>query len=116
VISETVIMGCEGVPKEMRRFDRPWHFVGEVEGCRSHWEILCQRCCPKMTELAQWLNWAEPGVLTYHRVSLRGYPLVTDDRIEVMVYFGVCGGCDSIYWALQGPPFTRARCLVVMES
>jgi hypothetical protein len=45
-------------------------------------------------------------------VEMPGRTFITDDMIEVVVYFGVCGGCDSVYWARQGPPFRRARAFV----
>ena len=114
MISETTLMDCENIPEEMCRFDEPWHFVGEVQSGRPYLDIICGKCSPRPA--IKVLADLDPSFISFVKVSLRGYPFVTDDMIEVVVYFGICGDCDSAYWARQGPPFTRARCLEGVTS
>ena len=106
-------MDCENVPPEMLgRFDQPWTFVGEVKGDRPYLQALCKRCEERNRPM---LFSADPSPLynvVYQIVDLVGHLFITDDMIEVVVYFGVCGECDAVHWARQGPPFKRARCLV----
>jgi hypothetical protein len=45
-------------------------------------------------------------------VSLTPRRFVTDDMLEVMVYFGICIECGAVYWARQGPPFRRLNAFV----
>lgn len=111
MISETTLMDCENVPPEMAsRFDRPWHFLGEVKTKRPWLQATCNRCDDRPSLFAS--PPSRLGDETYQIVELKGYLFITDDRLEVVVYFGVCPGCDAVYWARQGPPFRRARCLV----
>ena len=109
MIQETAFLSCDNVPDKMRRqFDRPWQFVGEVEATQPVYRAVCRKCSetPRICDART----IEKSV--WHAVTLDGYKFVTDDMIEVMVYFGVCD-CGAVYWARQGPPFRRvARCLV----
>jgi hypothetical protein len=49
-------------------------------------------------------------------VDLTRYVFVTDDMIEVLVYFGACPECAAIYWARSGPPFRRVRSCVPVAT
>jgi hypothetical protein len=109
MISETTLMDCENMPAEMAgRFDQPWHFVGEARGNPRALECLCEKCRPKIPLRVSDTVDARERIQTVH---LRGHLFITDDMLKVVIYFGVCDKCDSVYWARQGPPFKRARCL-----
>lgn len=107
MISETAIMDVENLPDEIAVwFDRPWNFVGEVKrkSCPSFVDVACRRCSGSL------VSFDLSTAITTTKVALKGYLFITDDMIEVTVYFGVCETCGSVYWAREGPPFKRARC------
>ena len=113
MISETALMDCENVPPEMSaRFDQPWHFLGEVKGSPYHLHAMCGKCLTLERDSSMWYSELpihyKPPII----VNMKSHLFITDDMLEVRVYFGVCDKCDSVYWARQGPPFKRARCLV----
>ena len=108
MISETALLDCEDVPACMsERFDQPWHFVGEVEPKHYSLNAVCMRCADRPIRLKEQIRVEE---IIYQIVPMQSYLFITDDMIEVTIYFGVCDKCDRVYWARQGPPFTRARC------
>lgn len=105
MVSESTLIGCENLPQEMaERFDQPWFFVGEISNTRG---MMMAAVCQKCEAHNRYLD-----SMSYRTLTLIGHPFITDDMLEVIVYFGVCGECDSAHWARQGPPFKRARCLV----
>jgi len=108
MITETAFMDCENLPAEMAsRFDVAWNFVGEVKTNLPHVRVLCHKCAP---QVSVWID-ACNGSLEdeYMQVELRGHLFITEDMLEVVVYFGVCERCDAVYWARQGPPFRMVR-------
>lgn len=112
MISETAFLDCENLPAEMvGRFDQPWHFVGEVRRGGPSLYAGCVQCHSRRNPLQ--LRFYPDGIASVCKpvpiVSMKGYPFITDDMIEVVVYFGVCDDCDAVHWARQGPPFKRAR-------
>jgi hypothetical protein len=116
LISETTLMDCENVPPEMvARFDQAWHFVGEVNAEQPSDPAPFMRAICKVCHQRPVLRYpANSGPITRDMVpyvEMRGYKFITDDMIEVMVYFGICEKCDRVYWARSGPPFRRARCM-----
>lgn len=110
MISETTLVSCRNVPPEMSaRFDEPWIFTGEVKAYRPYEQCVCRKCSVQPSIVLSLSPSYSPML---HIVDMKGYLFITDDMIECIVYFGVCNNCDSVYWARQGPPFKRARCLV----
>ena len=111
MISETTLLECENVPQEMaKRFDQPWFQIGTVPtGNLPCIREICQKCIDKQALTYAPIPISSYRGVTFHTVDMRGYLFITDDMIEVMVYFGVCQDCDSVYWARSGPPFQRAR-------
>ena len=104
-------MDCENVPTEMvEQFDQPWSFMGEVKEGTPYLGVCCGKC-NKQTSYAQKLPVLELPK-PFRTVDLQRYLFITDDMLEVAIYFGVCKECDTVYWARQGPPFKRARCLI----
>ena len=115
MIRETSFLDCENCPEEMSsRFDVPWNFVGEVKGDRPYLVVACGKCRSDVFEdIYKYKHDPKPtSAMTFVTVDLFGKLFVTDDMIEVMVYFGVCERCESVYWAREGPPFRRARSYV----
>ncbi len=113
MISETAFLDCEDTPPEMvEQFDRPWHFLGEVKGeLPSVMKAYCGRCHVIHFEPPQATSQpCRPS--SFQVVDLPGHQFITDDMIQVVVYFGVCGNCGAVFWARQGPPFRRVRRLV----
>ena len=107
MINETAFIDCKDIPEAMQgRFDQPWHFLGDVTPAGSVMQCLCGRCNPPNNMYQPNEEIADAPV---QMVYLMGHLFVTDDMLEVTVYFGVCGECDKVYWARQGPPFKRAR-------
>jgi len=119
MISETHLLDCENLPPEMAAtFDRSWHFVGEVRADVIYMEAICKGCL-QVSQRAREVGlldpayWQRPIIKNQVRtVTMQRYLFFTDDMIEVYLYFGTCAECDGVYWARQGPPFNRARCLV----
>lgn len=115
MISETAILGCDNLPESMRgQFDKPWNFVGEVKTNRMDLMCHCKKCNMADVNYFKPQQRATPQRLVFVRMA--GHLFVTDDMIEVMVYFGVCQECEAIYWARSGPPFRRARRCVGVSS
>ena len=112
ILPETAFLDCENVPSEMAEcFDKPWYFVGEVTGVRPHLQYICNRCSARRMPSLFDVN-ALTDYEPIHVVAMRGHRFITDDMLEVVVYFGVCEHCGRVHWARQGPPFKRARRLV----
>lgn len=115
MIKETAFIGCDNPPSVMAgRFDQPWNFIGEVKTDHRYFRCLCEKCNKRepVFVLQPMVNDFAPLVV----VECEGYLFVTDDMIEVVVYFGVRNKCDSVYWARSGPPFRRARSCVNLSS
>jgi len=111
MISETAFIGCRNLPEGMAcRFDVPWVFVGEIKTDKRLVATCCQKC--NQSELVLVGNPCRAKYKPLVVVSLRGYRFITDDMIEVMVYFGTCEKCGSVYWARSGAPFRRVRTYV----
>lgn len=99
MVTESTFVGCSNMPPEMAaKLDKPWHFAGEINPKHTGTlAVICKKCSSD--------SWHYCATT----VRCESYKFVTDDMIVVRVYFGVCADCDSVYWARQGPPFTRAR-------
>lgn len=116
MISETSLIGADGLPDVMQgRFDKPWHFVGEMKHTPICVNLWCKKCSRSFNDFVRAhgpeCDWSMQP-MPYHKVTLDRYLFVTDDMLHVFVYFGVCDECDSVYWARQGPPFERVRSYV----
>ena len=96
------------------RFDQPWNFIGEVKTNQRSVVCHCLKCNQREPIYRDNPNWVDYAPLI--TVNCDGYLFITDDMIEVMVYFGVCRECDSVFWARSGPPFRRARACVPSSS
>jgi len=115
--TETMFGGCQGLPEEMKvSLDLPWVFLGEVTAKfpADHVqfiEALCRnesKCNPRLNgPFKQYL-----GTATLKSVSLRKHGFITNTGFEVSVFFGVCKNCGTVYWARQGPPFSRVSSCV----
>jgi len=111
MISEAAFVGCRNLPESMARcFDVPWVFMGEVKADNRTIMMCCGKCNQRELVLDGNPGWAKCKPLV--AVVLRGYRFITDDMIEVMVYFGICEKCDLVYWARSGAPFRRVRAYV----
>ena len=110
MITETAFFNCDNLPPEMAcRFDQPWTFIGEVKTNRLHIECHCSKCARENSKYL-WSPATMPvPMCSMQLVSMGGRVFITDDMIEVVVYFGVCEKCDTVHWARSGPPFRRAR-------
>lgn len=112
VLTERMFVGCLGLPAVMAaELDRAWVFVGEYpryffeEGCRPSLWVLCQsrKCKPQMN----WLETSGDVQDSFATIAnLDRYLFITDDNLEVFIFFGKCAKCDTVYWARQGPPFS----------
>lgn len=116
MISETALIHAENTPEIMRgTFDKPWNFVGEVKHSEppGYLSAYCDKCNGSLiSNLTHNLSIGpEPVPSSFVPVHLDGFQFITDDMIEIIVYFGICPECQSIYWMRQGPPFQRARYL-----
>ena len=115
MITETAFVDCENTPAAMvGRFDDPWNFIGEVKTNHSSLRCYCEKC-----NRGDFQYSPKEAPFEYNPipiVDMPGYLFVTTDMIEVMVYFGVCRDCDSVYWARSGPPFRRAKACVPSSS
>ncbi len=119
MITESTFVHAENLPEEMRiRLDQPWHFVGEIPPRDAerygYQRVVCTKCQEKerLKLLIDFKNQHYPDSYTFSSVDLKRYLFVTDDMIEVLVFFGVCQKCQAVHWARSGPPFRRARALV----
>ena len=108
MITKEMLVGCEGLPPVIGdRLDRPWRFIGEVSGLRNQpMKCVCMSCLRRKRGLNVYSS--QPSTVEL-AVTMDPYLFVSDDMLEVMVYFGVCKECDSVYWARQGPPYGRER-------
>lgn len=110
MISETTFLDCENISIEMSsRFDQPWTFVGEVKKEVNYLKARCEKCNRYHNPVEINFNsiTAINDVIT--TVMLKSYLFITDDKLEVIIFFGVCEKCDTVHWARQEPPFKRAR-------
>lgn len=105
MISELGIARSHNLPAEINgALDEPWQFAGEVKGRRPWVDVFCEHCNRMEIPLGRP---TPPKMLTI--VTLKGYRFITDDLMEVIVYFGRCDECNRCFWARSGPPFTHAR-------
>jgi hypothetical protein len=111
IMSEAMFVGCEGLPECMyQALDLPWNYVGDVLRKRPYGiQAICGKCSPRPSLFEPLPKSFKPFFVI---VDLAAYQFVTDDMLEITVYFGRCSKCGSVYWAKQGPPFRRARCFV----
>ena len=115
IYTEAFFLECENCPPEMiEHFDRPWKFVAEVRGWREYINTTCKKCNkPRPVQFLEEIPTTIEDI-RYHLVAMKAYHFITDDLIEVTVYFGVCSNCSQAHWARQGPPFKRLRSYVGM--
>jgi hypothetical protein len=88
-------------------FDQPWNFIGEIKLDNKNVpniECICNKCSKPTFDFK-----LRENDLMFIHVHLESYIFITDEMLEVIVYFGVCQKCDSIYWARSGLPFRRAK-------
>lgn len=109
--SDSCFVGCADLPEEMlSRLDEPWVFIGEIKQRDVFRSVkwYCRRCASEDSSVRY------RGVRNRDLVIVecRPYEFVTDDRIWVVVYFGVCSGCGSAHWGRSGPPFRRVSSCV----
>lgn len=108
MISETTFLDCENLPSIMAdRLDQPWNFLGEVKTNHRTFMCRCGKCNTREPVFKPKQTYADFAPVVV--VVCDDYLFITDDMIEVIVYFGVCQKCDSVYWARSGPPFRSAR-------
>lgn len=96
--------------------DLPWNDLGEVSANivrRSYLEKVC-KCSTKPHVDHNEEMIVEPP--SFALVHMPGRMFVTDDMIEVIVFFGQCQKCKAVYWARSGPPFNRARAFIPAEA
>ncbi len=111
ILSESAFVGAKNLPECMAEcLDLPWRYVGEVKEHGRNWvQAICRKC-----DLER--DICEPSKMEFKTaftvVNLDRYLLITDDMLEVYVFFGRCKKCGSIYWAKSGPPFRYARACV----
>jgi len=99
-----------GCPPEIREtLDMPWHFLGVVPANSAHRAhlALCTSCCNVNFQISPCRSPCKSDT-TDPVVNLLPYHLLTDDLLQVLVYWGRCGGCGRVYWAQTGPPFRRS--------
>ena len=108
MISETAFLNCENLPAEMSSaIDLPWNFLGEITDGRDFLRCVCLKCSPMPLPTAIVpLQFRDYRTQT---VDLRGHWFITGDMLEVLVFFGRCDWCGSVFWARRGPPFRRVR-------
>jgi len=107
MIRESHFVGCRDLPDDMAEcLDKPWNFVGVVKySCR----VFSYQCTKCFVQPCFFYTPESIGQPLNDIVTLDCRRFVTDDKIEVMVYFGTCNECGSVYWARSGPPFRRAK-------
>lgn len=111
MITETAFLDCENLPEAMAAcFDRPWNFLGEVRGFAPYAMFYCKRCNRRPVSVLRTAIVDCDEMIT--QVYLVGHKFITDDMIEVLVYFGTCDRCHDVYWARSGPPFRRVAARV----
>jgi len=108
MITEAAFVGSENLPEEMSAvMDRPWNFVGVIQDHPPAVHCHCDKCNQRMpVRVCGGSEWAPSR--TIRTICLRMYRFITDDMIEVYIYFGICQ-CGAVYWARSGPPFRRVR-------
>lgn len=112
ILPETAFFNCENLPEEMSaQFDRPWNYLGDVTVKHPHLRAVCEKCRQRKSKLPMMYcsSPKEPYAPRLETIEMPGQLFITDDMLEVIVYFGVCKTCGSVYWAKQGPPFRRVR-------
>lgn len=108
MITETTFIGCDNLPPEMAAaFDVPWTFIGEIMDDRLWMAVQCLKCSQPQTFTDIMLHKGRFHDIT--TVCLRSHWFITGDRLEVLVFFGRCETCGSVFWARRGPPFRRVR-------
>lgn len=109
MINETTFLDTENLPPEIvGRFDEPWYFIGEVKRDVPWLQAPCSRC-GRNRRVARYDPSQDIRLDTFQIVQLKAYTIITDDYIEVIIYWGTCAKCGQVAWARQGPPFSRVR-------
>jgi hypothetical protein len=103
MITEATFVGAENLPPEIAAaLDVPWTFLGEVPPGQSPPRAFA--CSHGRDIFHQDPDWKQN--------ELRRFVFLTDDMIEVSIWFGQCRTCQRVGWLRQGPPFIRARSFV----
>ncbi len=106
IITDCNIIGAEGCPEEIAAAgNEPWRFLGEVPWRRPSVEVICPNCSPRPCVIPRPHEMFDV-VCSMH---LDGHKFVTEDMLEVIVYWGRCPRCRRVSWARSGPPFRYAR-------
>jgi hypothetical protein len=89
MITETAFIGADNLPQEMAdALDLPWNFVGDIgpkfmpSGDVGPYNVMIP--CHHGLDPTELVSSAR-----IYAVQLRGYLFITDDLIEVRVYFGL---------------------------
>jgi hypothetical protein len=118
MIKDSTFVGCENLPADMAKcLDLPWNDLGEVSASivrRAYLEKACSKCSAKPCVAYTDEPIVQPP--SFAIVHMPGRMFVTDDMIEVVVFFGQCHKCKAVYWARSGPPFKRARAFMPAET
>ena len=111
ILDSNALIGCENVPDAMiGSFDRPWIYIGDVQPGLNSIACICETCNQAKHAISISSTVKQEQVDT---VRCDGFRFITDDKLLIIVYFGVCRRCKSVYWGKSGPPFQRARALVL---
>lgn len=114
MITEAAFVGADNLPQCMaERLDVAWTFVGEVgNGFGRHVGRFMNVACNCLRKRVSFGTSMSSMSFDISIVSMERHLFITDDMLEVWVYFGVCPECGKVYWARSGPPFRRARACV----
>lgn len=112
LLSRDLLRVSPAAPALMRETVKPWVYLGDVQWTEEHMVVECRYCLDK-EQAAMLHNY--PGRPGRDLPLLpRGVPhvrltrtrwLVTKALIEIEVWFGVCPGCATPYWAKLWLPY-----------
>lgn len=107
-IEETMPRDCNSLidslpPEIARSFGLTWHFVGEISRNNSSpgVDAACTAKCLPTPVMGYSADAPADLLRPIPIVRLKANHFIRSDGLRVIVYFGICDNCGSIYWARQ---------------
>lgn len=119
LVNDRMFVGCRNLPHVMSaRLDQPWTLLeaaDEVLRRSNCVAVVCKSCrpCLDIRDVIPETPTPDYPSFTQVHVAYVG-TFETCDALLVRIFFGVCETCDAVYWTYEGPPFRRARSLMLV--